>query len=306
METVLLDRQEPEARRTLSLLPIDVDAGVLIGPPFSPVTLAAEKLTQKGIPYVVDLGDPWALTADPAARSLSLFGRRSRAEKACFAGAAGAILTTAGQAEALAENFPRLPILVRPNGYDATAPASIPDPRDRTGQVRLAYYGGFYETYAVEALITLVDNLSKSGERIELTVFGRDWTGALKALGQSACIEFRRPRPWVEVLATTGEFDAAVVVGHRDPRKLPSKAIQYLTLPIPRLAACASATDSLGRYVADKPGYLTVTPGDADPAQILRHIDRRWSASDLAPPPEESWDSVAPRIAEFISASIRS
>ena len=61
--TVLLDRWEPWSRRELGRWKPEVDAGLLIGFPFSPLVVASGRLIRSGTPYVVDSGDPWTLTA---------------------------------------------------------------------------------------------------------------------------------------------------------------------------------------------------------------------------------------------------
>jgi hypothetical protein len=302
---VFLDRLEPETRRTLKHLP-QADAGLLIGPPFSPVTLAAAEFAKRGTPYVLDLGDPWALTASSSTAGSMTSRRQRRSEDAAFAAAAGAVLTTQGQADAISDLFPKLPIMVRPNGYEPVETVLGNSRRRGDETLRLVYYGGFYETYSVPALRSLCALLAAAGawRDISLTVYGRDWTGALAAVPPPFSVIYREPVPWPTAVAGASDFDAALVVGHSDPRKLPSKAVQYLTLPIPRIAACAEAGDSLDAYVANKPGYRVVTPKAANAEELVIHLRRDWTADELAPPAGESWDEVAPVIARFVTASI--
>src|SRR5204863_3347456 len=127
MRWVALDRWELWAARRLRRWHPEVDAALLIGYPWSPVTRAARRLARMGIPYVVDAGDPWVLT-EPAslARSLSVW-RARRAELPIWRNAVGAVVTTPQQADRLREVFPHLRVLVRPNGYVETA-ATTPSP----------------------------------------------------------------------------------------------------------------------------------------------------------------------------------
>ncbi len=129
---VLLDKWEPWAARRLLRWEPEIDAALLIAYPFSPVTYAARRLRARGIPYVVDAGDPWILT-NPSPYSRGLARHRAlRAERKLWEGAAGAVLTTPAQAERLGARFPGLPVLVRPNGYDPS-PVSAPARSSRPG-----------------------------------------------------------------------------------------------------------------------------------------------------------------------------
>src|SRR4051794_32229193 len=58
---VLLDLYEPWSWRRFRRWKPDADLGLLIGWPFSPLFAAGRRLARRGIPYVVDIGDPFAL-----------------------------------------------------------------------------------------------------------------------------------------------------------------------------------------------------------------------------------------------------
>src|SRR4051812_42008364 len=60
-DSLLIDKYEPWSRRRTRGWRPHADLGLLIGPPFSLVAETARHLSQAGIPYVVDVGDPWAL-----------------------------------------------------------------------------------------------------------------------------------------------------------------------------------------------------------------------------------------------------
>src|SRR6516225_4481585 len=59
---VILDPQEAWSARSFRSWRPEVDAALLIGWPMSPVAYAGSRLRDAGIPYVVDVGDPWVLT----------------------------------------------------------------------------------------------------------------------------------------------------------------------------------------------------------------------------------------------------
>ncbi|HZE05703.1 MAG TPA: hypothetical protein VE127_10790, partial [Solirubrobacteraceae bacterium] len=272
----LIDRFEPWSCRHLATWSPRVDAALLIGFPFSTLAWAAKRLVARRIPYVVDVGDPWILTS-PRPRARGIAATRSRRnEKKLWRSAAGAIVTTTGQAADLAALFPELEILVRPNGYPVPddAPAARTPTADNDGVLRLAHFGTLSECRI--SVRPFLSALARSGlwRRVEFHQFGSDWRAMLADPPPSVSVEFERSRPWREVAEQSRRFDAVVVVGNRDPRQLPSKVIDYLVLPAPRIAVTADARrDSISTYLADKDGWLVLGGDDpnAGPA-VARHL----------------------------------
>jgi hypothetical protein len=304
--SVLLDKYELWSRHRFRSWHPDVDGALLVGYPFSPLIYASRRLAERGIPYVVDAGDPWVLTtARPDVRSLGRLRGRA-AEYRMWAGAAGAVVTTQAQAKALQALFPNLRILIRPNGF---APADHSRPNmaiqrsahGRSSCLRLAHFGDISSVRIDIALF--LERLARTGNwsEVEFHQYGADWTGALQSL-RDVRVVFHEPRPWSEIVPAAVKYDLAVVVGNRDPALLPSKAVVYLQLPIPRLALVGAAKgDALTRYVADKPGWTVVPvdgPNGAD--KIRTHLSRGWTAAELAPPATESWDEVTSEIRRFL------
>ena len=59
--------------------------------------------------------------------------------------------------------------------------------------------------------------------------------------------------------------------------------------------------DAITDYIADKPGWLAVRADNPDAARAVHaHLERRWTARDLAPPPGESWPEVGREIMDFL------
>jgi hypothetical protein len=98
----------------------------------------------------------------------------------------------------------------------------------------------------------------------------------------------------------------ALVVGNVNPGQLPSKAVQYLTLPIPRLAITeGSPSDALAAYAGETPGWLALSPGDSLAAdRVAEHLAADWSGDRLSPPADESWPGVARTIADFVQRCV--
>jgi hypothetical protein len=304
--SLLLDRYEPKSRRLLRRLPANIDGALLVGFPFSPVALAACRLAAAEIPYVIDAGDPWVLTATFRPNTAVGLRRARRAELHMWQHARAAILTTRLQAQALLGLFPHLRVMVRPNGY---FPVSSPSPQarrpDRARSLRLVHFGSL--SHVRLDVRSFLSGLSAGGdwERIELHLYGSDWTGVLSNLNLPVSVVAHQPQPWPVAAAEACAFDAALVIGNRDPAQLPSKAVAYLTLPIPRVAVVGSDADALAAYLADKPGWLVTDAGNPVVASaVAEHVRRDWAPEDLQPPPGEAWSRVAREIAAFVRSCL--
>ena len=305
----LLDRWEPWAVRRLARWSPQVDAALLVATPWSPVIYAGRRLAARGIPYVLDVGDPWVLTA-----SYELNGawarRARRAEPSLWANAAGAVVTTRGQRDHLHAAFPELSILIRPNGYepaDGQLPAVAAPPRDLSC-LKLAHFG-MLTPRRVDVVPMLVQLRRRGRWRsIVFAQFGEDYESSLERVPDGVEVERHPARPWAEVVERAPEYDAAVVVGNPLSELLPSKAVQYLTLPIPRIALTnPDPGDALREFAAGRPGWLVISDDGSDVATpIWEHLHRSWSAQDLQPPVAEAWPEVAREIGDFIDHCVGS
>jgi hypothetical protein len=304
---LLLDAWELEAWWTLRRPRARPHSALLVGFPFSAVYWAARWLVRERVRYVVDLGDPWTLTLPADERPPMGRVRAARCEEFVWRSASAAIVTTELQAEPLQPLFPRLPVVVRPNGYRSVPMPTAQSARPRAGRtLRLVHYGNIYE--ARLDIVPLIAHLANCGEweSVYFMQQGYDWTGALRRMPPAVHVEVSKQQPWDEVVATAGDYDLALVMGNRNPAQLPSKAVQYLTLPIPRLAVVGrDASDALSAYVRGKPGWLTLpwdAASDLAGKAVASHVRRVWSLEALAPPPSESWDAVAGMLVDVLRA----
>jgi len=302
---IMLDKFEPSAARHLWRWRPIADAAVLIGSPFSPLAYATRRLAHFDIPYAVDVGDPWSLTYAKRTSGLFKHWRACRAERRVWRNARAAIVTTSAQAAALAQLFPHLAILVRPNGYDTVTPVAGSTrerrSRERYRELRLAHYGALYAPRLDPE--PFFESLAASGlwHRILLRQHGSDWDGMLDRIARHIDIELRSPIPWQEVVSQAPAFDAALVIGNTSPAQLPSKAIQYLTLPVPRIAIVSNdPTDSLACYLADKSGWAVISSAAPDPARSVATLVSTSQDSDLIPPTADSWPAVEAVLSDFI------
>jgi hypothetical protein len=319
---VLLDNQEIWSRRHFGAWEPKVDGALLIGWPMSPLVYASERLYAHDIPYVVDVGDPWVLTNPNPYLRRPVAARAIRAERALWARAAGAVLTTTVQANAMSSLYPALPILVRPNGYEPIGGTSEshaeevhseedradvnPRSRDTLNLVYLGNLSGVLLDVSV-LLRRLVD--SGRWSEVKFAQYGNDWDGVLDRAPSEVVVTRHKPVPWDQAIALARNYDAAVAIGTQDAyrMRMPSKAVPYLTLPIPRIAITRGADDdALADYVADKQGWVCSTIDDPRLAERLQdHLSRNWSAEELAAPLAEAWPQVADEVARFLARVLR-
>jgi hypothetical protein len=299
----MLDRWEPWSLRRLYRWRPELDAALLIGYPFSPAAVASRRLAAAGVPYVLDAGDPWALTSAVHLNSHVGLWRARRAERRVLGGAAGVVLTTPQQAGELRQLYADLPILVRPNGYRPDlAPAPGPRRPAEPAHLRLVHFG-MLSAARIDPASALRRLLADGPwNMVTLAQFGGDYAGMLDRLPEGIRVERHSPRPWDQVVEVARDFDLALALGNLNGVQLPSKAIQYLTLPIPRLALTGPIEDdALADYVADLPGWLAVSSDDPALASLVaRHLRRDWTPDALQPPTEEAWPAVAGQVVDFV------
>jgi hypothetical protein len=308
LQPLVLDSFEIPARSALRGWKPSGSGALLIGWPFSPISIAAQHLVSAGVPYVVDVGDPWALT-DRAPHPRAELPARRRAKKAeafLWRHAAAGVVTTRTQATDLRAFFPDLELLCRPNGYTTPAePAVEREPAKdlaSAGELRLVHFGSVnYARLAVGEWLSMLREAAGLTS-VRFANYGPvDRPELLQTRDPAVVLEFHDPVDWGEACQIARGFDAAVVPANQNPTALPSKAIQYLTLPIPRIAVTASGDrGELGEFAGRRPGFLSVdVDSREDIPRLIAHVRREWSDEELRPPAEDSWAEVAREIAEF-------
>ncbi len=278
------------------------DFALLVAKPMSTAIEASSKLLARGIPYVLDLSDPWALTGALQAIAPSARRRAQAAERRLLEGAEAAILTTDRQAAALQALFPRLEVLVRPNGY-VPAPVGRMPAAGAPDELRLTHVGHLYGARVDVA--PFFRRLLESGRwrSIVLDQYGSDRNATLPRLPREIEVRDHRAVSWEEILADPPESDALLVIGMRHPAALPAKVVNYLSLPLPRIAFVDDPReDAISDYVRDKPGWLVVGDEPGLGARLADHLAHRWTAAELAPPASESWENVTATVVAFLNA----
>ena len=307
---LVLDHLEIPARRLMRDWRPSGTGALLIGWPFSPIYVAASHLVAAGVPYVVDIGDPWVLTdptRPPWSRRVST-RRAKAAETFLWRHAAAGVVTTETQAKSLRALFPDLELLVRPNGYltaDGDAGRGLPADSASDDELRLVHFGSINS-----ARVSIGEWLSSlrdaAGTRVRFANYGPvDRPELLQASDPAVVVETHEPVDWAQACQIARTFDAAVVITNADPAKLPSKAIQYLTLPVPRIALTAAGDGGeLAAFAAERPGFIGVgLDAPQDIPRMLSRLRRAWSDEELSPSRGDSWAEVADEIARFIIES---
>jgi hypothetical protein len=318
---LVLDSFEIPARLALRGWKPSGRGALLVGWPFSPIYVAASHLVAAGVPYVVDVGDPWALTEparSPRFPRVRLLARRraEAAEAILWRHAAAGVVTTETQASGLRALFPDLNLLCRPNGYTPAAePAVDREPAHAAlnryaprvdvasgGELRLVQFGSVNP-----AKLPIGGWLSRLRAVAGLTNvrfvnYGSvDRPDLLLTQDPAVVIEIHDPIDWGRACEIARGFDAAVVVANTNPAELPSKSIQYLTLPVPRIAVTASRDPGeLGAFAAQRPGFIAIdVDSREDIPRLIAHLRRAWSDEELSPPAGDSWAEVAREVVGF-------
>jgi hypothetical protein len=304
----MLDHLEISARVMMRGWQPSGRGAILIAWPFSPIYVAASHLVTAGIPYVVDIGDPWVLT-EPAPggwpRRLSLL-RAKAAETFLWRHAAAGVVTTQTQASGLQALFPDLELLVRPNGYlgadeSGLQGASAGAGRD-DGELRLVHFGSINSRRVpVGEWLSALPGAAGI-KRVRFANYGPvNHPELLHAQNPAVAIEAHDAVDWAQACQIARSFDAAVVVGNADPAKLPSKAIQYLTLPVPRVALTGSGDGGeLAAFATRRPAFVQAgLDSPEDIPRMVAHLRRAWSDEDLSPSAGDSWGEVAREVLRF-------
>jgi hypothetical protein len=306
LRPLVMDSFEIPARLSLRGWKPAASGALLIAWPFPPIYVAASHLVAAGIPYVVDVGDPWWLTEPrpyPWWRQVSV-RRAQAAERFLWGHAAGGVVTTGSQADSLQALFPDLSLLVRPNGY-TPAPEPVIDVEPRTavpGELRLVQFGSVSDIkLSIGEWLSTLRNVAEL-TRVRFVNYGSVARPDLvESRDPRVTVDLRDPVDWGRACQIARSFDAAVVVANSNPATLPSKAVQYLTLPIPRIALTANRNrGELAAFAAEQPGFIAAGLGSPDDIpQLIAHLHRPWSDDELSPPAGDSWAEVARKVVRF-------
>jgi hypothetical protein len=308
LRPLALDDLEIPARVVMRGWKPSGSGALLIGWPYSAIYVAASHLVAAGIPYVVDVGDPWWLTEPTSprlSRRLSVLRARA-AETFLWRHAAAGVVTTETQAGNLRALFPDLELLVRPNGYLAAdepgVQAAPADAGTDDGELRLVHFGSINSARVpVGEWLSALPGAAGI-RRVRFANYGPVSRPELLQTGDPAvALEVHDPVDWGRACQIARTFDAALVVANANPAKLPSKAIQYLTLPVPRIALTVSGDGGeLAAFATQRPGFVPAgLDSPEDIPRMIDHLRRSWSDEELSPSAGDSWAEVAHEVVGF-------
>ncbi len=210
------------------------------GPPHYIHLVGSRLALRRGLPFVMDLRDPWSLprrlpehVASPLA-----FWLAGRAERKAVDGAGLIIANTESLSRALRLQYPTQQdqVLTVMNGYDEDDP--IPIQSDRSGPFRIVYAGSVYLDRSprvfFEALRSVIETQDLSPKELQVDFLGPGEAGGTSVLSEAtsaSMADYVRvlPRvPRAEALATLSSATMLLNLPQDSQYAVPSKVFEYL------------------------------------------------------------------------------
>lgn len=266
------------ARRALADHP-ECRAVVVNADPFAALLVGRTVATERGLPLVVDLRDPWAPCE--LRRPHRRGAQRAivdRLERSVVEAAARVILNTDTARDDYRAHYPDVDpdrfVTIR-NGGDPDLVAVGPPGAalSSSGPVRLLYLGSFRRHVEGDPLFRLLAELADRGCDVRLVVTGRlgpsVWQRA-RRLGVEDFIEVEGSVPYRRIGAAMAEAHILVALGHPGSQRIPAKIYDYLTSDRPILALTDNS--ELAAVLAGVDGAHAVGPDD--PAGAADRVER--------------------------------
>jgi glycosyltransferase involved in cell wall biosynthesis len=291
-------------------------AVITCGPPHMLHTAGRRLAARLGIPFVMDLRDPWSLVerVPESLGSPVWYGLAARAESRSIRDAALVVMNTPAARDAMRQKYPQRAddIIAVMNGWDApfdSRPLSCEEP------FVIAYAGSISldrsPGHLFRAAAALAHNRRLRAGKMELRFIGPGGTAdgggdALMALASRHGVgEFVKVEPFLPrtaLLERLAEAHVLVSFFQDSQMAVPSKVFEYLTLPGRVLAfatrSCATA------QVLENTGAEVVEPLDAEAhLQALTRLYDAFAARRLDPgdpPPALSRASQARLLLEAL------
>jgi glycosyltransferase involved in cell wall biosynthesis len=273
--------------------------------PYETVEACAVLATERRVPWVPDLGDPWALD-DMAVYLSAVHRRREIARMGRGLSSADTIVMSTPEAvrrvRAELPGLPDKPILAIPNGYDAADFAGPPPPRPNDGKLRVAHTGYLHtelgrgqrraarlrsalgggsrgvdimtrsHVYLVAAVNRLLAGDPAAGERIELHLAGVTTRADEQIAASCPAVRLHGYLPHADSIALLRSSDVLFLPmqkleGGRRAGNVPGKTYEYLASGRPILGAVppGDARDLLERAGAVR----TCEPDDVAAMELI-------------------------------------
>ncbi len=246
-------------------------AVVSCGPPHPPHIAACDLARRAGLPFIMDMRDPWAVRRRlPSATASPIsFAIADRLEATSVASADLVVANTEALATAMRTRHPQARIISVMNGFDDDVVPSVA----KRARFTLAYAGAVYldrdPSPLFDALARVVRVLDLSPEDIALEFIGPSSSfggvqihGLAERAGIARFVTVGPRLPRAEALAFLASAHMLVSLPQDSPYAIPSKVFEYMTFPswILALAGHDSPTAVL---LADR-GADVVPPNDID------------------------------------------
>ncbi|HEX8692853.1 MAG TPA: hypothetical protein VF746_10565 [Longimicrobium sp.] len=269
-------------------------AVVTCGPPHMVHLAGRQAAARAGLPFVMDLRDPWSL-APAVTRALGSplwYRLAERHERRAVADAALVVCNTGALADAMRAAHPAAAerVVAVMNGCDEEP---LP-PRREDGRFTIAYAGNIYIDRDPRPLLRAAARVARE-EGLPPERFGLEFVGHADAFGGVPLVALaeaegaggyvtvhpRRPR--AEALAMLAKASVLLSLPQGVDLAIPSKVFEYMQFPawLLALAARGSATEVLLRGS----GADVVEPGDEEAiARVLGDRYRRWARGERPRP----------------------
>jgi glycosyltransferase involved in cell wall biosynthesis len=277
-----------------------VDGLVTVSLPFSGHMAGLPLKRRDGaLPWLVDIGDPFAFFHRTPLNNHALYRRRNdRAESTVLRLADVVSVTTEPTLERYVEMFPHVRGKIRVVPPLLVPPDVEPAPRDPV-PLRLVFVGTLFRRFRSPAfLLELFHALEGEGggRPMELHFYGdlHDCAPCFEpyagSLGQRVFLHGAVPR--TEAYAAMLSADVLVNIGNDTEYQLPSKVVDYASTGRPVVNVVRTPADNSARFFGRYPAALTLVDEgtgvneaqlSAVRAFVARHAGRR------VPPPELAW-----------------
>lgn len=287
------------------------------GPPHSAHLVARLATIGSGVPWLMDLRDPWAGPLQKIWESHRRLGTRvfralaPRLERLAVRAAQGIITNTQALADALAARYPGMPVMRVPNGVDAEC---LPPPaRDRYPELGIAYTGTLYTGRdlgpVVQALRLFLDHhpeAAPAGARLRVAGradagYARAFYDAVAAAGIEQYVEVLGPLPRAEALTVVSRSRLAVVLAQQQDLQIPAKLYESVAMGIPTLvvAPAGSAAAVEGERVG------AVVRDGTDVEGIACVLEERWrnGSREQSCRVPITYEAIAPLVDELLSTA---
>ena len=257
------------------------------GFPFSShlVALALKKIMN--LPWVADVGDPWAY--NPGAKPSRLrFVAERYLEKKVLKNVSSIILTTEETKRDYLTNYSFLQsqkIHVLTSGYDPDD-FKTPTSRKKKNLFHLVYTGTIYGHRAklepfFEALGDLIHKDAELGKKLKFSLVGSVWREEIIDVESKGFVEFTGFVSFQNSVNYMKKADILVIWGNTGGIQIPGKVFQYIGAKKAILAIVGDERDPLKRLLKDMGRGFVVGNKKQEIAQAIRTLYSLWKRDEV-------------------------